>query len=159
MGKVFVVFILYSFLSALLRLESKLIVEGLAACRTPVSVIRGIFRVRNVRTRKIRYEPGKFVTNSENSLRTNEFSEFVTYERGKFVTNPENSLRTRKIRYELGKFPLITLASLHAATISLDSSLKRAERNKYKMKTTITFPICYLLIYGNYARKPLFQHE
>jgi hypothetical protein len=49
MWKVIVVFILYLFLSALLRLESKLIV---AACRD-ASVIRGIFRVRNVRTRKI----------------------------------------------------------------------------------------------------------
>jgi hypothetical protein len=67
-----------------------------------------------------------------------EFSEFVTYELEKFVTNSENSLRTRKI-------PLITLAFLHAATISLDSSLKRAERNLSKMKTTITFPICNLL--------------
>jgi hypothetical protein len=46
MGKVIVVFILYLFLSALLRLESKLIV---AACRD-ASVIRGIFRVRNVGT-------------------------------------------------------------------------------------------------------------
>jgi hypothetical protein len=46
------------------------------------------------------------------------------------------TLRTRKI-------PLFTLASIHAATIySLDSSLKRAERHMYKMKTTITFPIC-----------------
>jgi hypothetical protein len=42
------------------------------------------------------------------------------------------------------KIPLIILASLHAASISLDSSLKRAERNKYKMKTTITFHICLL---------------
>jgi hypothetical protein len=42
MGRVIVVFILYLFLSALLRLESKLIV---AACRD-ASVIRGIFRVR-----------------------------------------------------------------------------------------------------------------
>jgi hypothetical protein len=49
MGKGIVVFILYKFLSALLRLESKLIV---AACRD-ASVIREIFRVRNVRTRKI----------------------------------------------------------------------------------------------------------
>jgi hypothetical protein len=39
MGKVIVVIILYVFLSALLRLESKLIV---AACRD-ASVIRGIF--------------------------------------------------------------------------------------------------------------------
>jgi hypothetical protein len=44
MGKVIVVFILYLFLSALLRLESKLI---FAAC-VDASVIRGIFRVRNV---------------------------------------------------------------------------------------------------------------
>jgi hypothetical protein len=56
MGKVIVVFILDKFHSALLRLESKLIV---AACRD-ASVIRGIFRVRNVRTRKN-------VRNSENS--------------------------------------------------------------------------------------------
>jgi hypothetical protein len=48
------------------------------------SVIRGILRVRTLRTREN-------VTNSENSL--------------------------------------ITLASIHAATISLDSSLQRAERN------------------------------
>jgi hypothetical protein len=47
------------------------------------------------------------------------------------------TLRTRKI-------PLITLESLHAATISLDSSLKRAEKSLYKLKTTITFPICNL---------------
>jgi hypothetical protein len=45
MGKVLVVFILDKCLSALLRLESKLIV---AAC-WDASVIRGIFRVRNVR--------------------------------------------------------------------------------------------------------------
>jgi hypothetical protein len=32
----------------------------------------------------------------------------------------------------------------YAATISLDSSLKRAERSLYKMKTTITFHICNL---------------
>jgi hypothetical protein len=50
MGKGIVVIILYLFLSALLRLESKLIV---VACRD-ARVIRGIFRVRNVRTRKIR---------------------------------------------------------------------------------------------------------
>jgi hypothetical protein len=56
MGKAIVVFILYKFLSALLRLESKLIV---AACMD-ASVIRGIFRIRNVRTRKIRYKLGKF---------------------------------------------------------------------------------------------------
>jgi hypothetical protein len=52
MGKVLVVFILDKCLSALLRLESKLIV---AACWNP-SAIKGIFRVpnvRNVRTRKI----------------------------------------------------------------------------------------------------------
>jgi hypothetical protein len=41
--------------------------------------------------------------------------------------------------------PLITLASRHAATISLDSSLKRADRNTYKMMTTITLPICNLI--------------
>jgi hypothetical protein len=46
---------LNKFLSALLRLESKLIV---AACGD-ASVIKGIFRVRNVRTRKIRFELGK----------------------------------------------------------------------------------------------------
>jgi hypothetical protein len=34
----------------------------------------------------------------------------------------ERNVRTRKI-------PLITLAPIHAATFSLDSSLKRAERN------------------------------
>jgi hypothetical protein len=45
MVKGIVVFILYKFLSALLRLESKLIV---AACRD-ASVIRGIFRVRTLR--------------------------------------------------------------------------------------------------------------
>jgi hypothetical protein len=50
MGKDIVVIILGLFLSALLRLESKLIV---AAC-SDASVKRGIFRVRNVRTRKIR---------------------------------------------------------------------------------------------------------
>jgi hypothetical protein len=36
--------------------------------------------------------------------------------------------------------PLITLASQHATTISLDSSLRRAER----MKAEIPFPICKL---------------
>jgi hypothetical protein len=46
MGKVLVVSILDKCLSALLRLESKLIV---AACRD-ASVIRGIFRVRTLRT-------------------------------------------------------------------------------------------------------------
>jgi hypothetical protein len=45
------------------------------------------------------------------------------------------TLRTRKI-------PLITLASQHAATIILGSSLKRAERHFSKMKMTSTFPIC-----------------
>jgi hypothetical protein len=50
MGKVIVVFILYLFLSALLRLESKLIV---AACRD-ASVIRGIFWVRTLRSTKWR---------------------------------------------------------------------------------------------------------
>jgi hypothetical protein len=73
---------LYKFLSAYLRLESKLIV---AACRD-ASVIRGI-------------------------------SEFVHCR---------------------------TLASQHAATISLDSSLKKAERHLCKMMTTITFHICNL---------------
>jgi hypothetical protein len=48
MGKVIVVFILDKFLSALLRLEAKLIV---AACRD-ASVIRGIFRVRNEFSKK-----------------------------------------------------------------------------------------------------------
>jgi hypothetical protein len=43
MGKVIVVIILYVFLSALLRLESKLIV---AACRD-ASVIRGIFHTNS----------------------------------------------------------------------------------------------------------------
>jgi hypothetical protein len=76
MGTVIVVFILDNFFSALLRLESKLIV---VACRD-ASVIRGIFRVRTLQT----------------------------------------------------------------ATISLDSSFKRAERKLSKMKTTITFPICNL---------------
>jgi hypothetical protein len=47
MGKV-IVFILDKFLSALLRLEAKLIV---AACRD-ASVIRGIFRVRNEFSKK-----------------------------------------------------------------------------------------------------------
>jgi hypothetical protein len=37
-----------------------------------------------------------------------------------------------------------TLASRHAATISLDSSLKRADSHKHKMMTTITFHICNL---------------
>jgi hypothetical protein len=91
---------------------------GFPGCRPPhwrmfryrghnwdASVIRGIFRVRNVIFRV-----------------RNVFAEFV---------------RTRKI-------PLITLASQHAATISLDSSLKRAERHLSKMKTTCTFPICNL---------------
>jgi hypothetical protein len=82
MWKVIVVIILYKFLSALLRLESKLIV---AACRDG-SVIRGI-------------------------------SQFVH---------------------------CLTQASQHAATISLDSSLKRAERHLYKIMTTITFHICNL---------------
>jgi hypothetical protein len=45
MGKSIVVFILFKVLSALLRLESKLIV---AACRD-ASVIRGIFRVCTLR--------------------------------------------------------------------------------------------------------------
>jgi hypothetical protein len=44
MGKGIVVFILYKYLSGILKLESKVIV---AACRD-ASVIRGIFRVRNV---------------------------------------------------------------------------------------------------------------
>jgi hypothetical protein len=56
MGKGIVVFILYKYLSALLRLECKLI--G-AACKD-ASVIRGIFRVRNVFSEFVRYEPGKF---------------------------------------------------------------------------------------------------
>jgi hypothetical protein len=55
MGKVIVVFILVLFFSALLRLESKLIV---ASCRD-ASVIRGIFRVRNVFSEFVRYELGK----------------------------------------------------------------------------------------------------
>jgi hypothetical protein len=82
MGKGIVVIILYKCLSALLWLESKLIV---AAC-WDASV--------------------RQCTNSE--------------------------------------IPLITLASLHAATISLDSSLKRAEWHLYKMMTTIPLPICNL---------------
>jgi hypothetical protein len=53
MGKVIVVFILDKLLWALLRLVSKLIVAD-------ASEIRGIFRVRDLRTRKIRYELGKF---------------------------------------------------------------------------------------------------
>jgi hypothetical protein len=61
MGKGIVAFIVGWFLSALLRLESELIV---AECMD-ASVIRGSFRVRNARTRKIPYELGKFVTNSE----------------------------------------------------------------------------------------------
>jgi hypothetical protein len=56
MGKVIVVNILCQFLSALLRLESKLIV---AACRD-ASVIRVIFRVRNVFSEFVRYNLGKF---------------------------------------------------------------------------------------------------
>jgi hypothetical protein len=80
MGKVIVVIILYVFLSAPLRLESKLIV---AACRD-ASVIRKVFD-----------------TNAE-------FFEFVS-------------------------------------KISLASSLKRADRNTYKMMTTITLPICNLI--------------
>jgi hypothetical protein len=82
MWKVIVDIILCLCLSALLRLESKLIV---AACRD-TSVIRGI-------------------------------SEFVHCR---------------------------TLASRHAATISFDSSLKRADRHKHKMMTPITFHICNL---------------
>jgi hypothetical protein len=56
MGKGIIVFILYKYLSALLRLESKLIV---AACRD-ASVIRGIFRVRNLFSEFVRYELEKF---------------------------------------------------------------------------------------------------
>jgi hypothetical protein len=56
MGKVIVVFILDKFLTALLRLESKLIV---AACRDAI-VIRVIFRVRNEFSEFVRYELGKF---------------------------------------------------------------------------------------------------
>jgi hypothetical protein len=82
MGKGIVVIILYKCLSALLRLESKLIV---VACRD-ASVIRGI-------------------------------SEFVQCR---------------------------TLAYQHAATISLDSSLKRADKHLYKIMTTIPLPICNL---------------
>jgi hypothetical protein len=37
-----------------------------------------------------------------------------------------------------------TLASQHAATISSDSSFKRAEKHLYKMMTTIPLPICNL---------------
>jgi hypothetical protein len=77
MGKGIVVYILYLFLSALWRIESKLII---AACRD-ASVIRGNFRVRNVILRVRNVFSSSYVTNS------------------------------------------------HAATISLDSSLKRAERN------------------------------
>jgi hypothetical protein len=57
--------------------------------------------------------------------------------RGIFRVRTLQTLPTRKI-------PPITLASQHAATISLDSSLRRAERHLSKMKTTITFPICNL---------------
>jgi hypothetical protein len=79
---------------------------------------------------------------------------FTCFSKCLFVTNSENSIRIWKIRYELGKFPLITLASLHDATISLDSSLNRAERNKYKMKTTIIFPICNLFhLWSNLTQK------
>jgi hypothetical protein len=74
MGKGIVVFILDKFLSALLRLESKLIV---AACRD-ASVIRGIF------------------------------SKFVTF------------FRVRTLRHT---------GVPTCRTISLDSSLKRAEKN------------------------------
>jgi hypothetical protein len=66
-------------------------------------------RVRNVRTRKN-------VTNSEN----------FRYELG-------------KLRYELGKIPLITLVSLHAPSISLDSSLKRAEKKQDQNDDDNTF--------------------
>jgi hypothetical protein len=44
----------------------------------------------------------------------------------------------------VSKITLITLASRHAATISLESSLKRADRNTYRMMT-ITLPICNLI--------------
>jgi hypothetical protein len=53
MGKVIVVFILDKLLSALLRLESKLIVAD-------ASVIRGIFRVRNEFFEFVSHELGKF---------------------------------------------------------------------------------------------------
>jgi hypothetical protein len=52
------------------------------------------------------------------------------------------------------EIPLITLTSLHAATISLDSSLKRADRNTYKMMTTITFHICNLIHLWPYCILP-----
>jgi hypothetical protein len=104
MGKVIVVIILYVFLSALLRLESKLIV---AACQD-ASVIREIFDTNS--------DP---ILQRYAAKRGTEVSEFVS------------------------KIPPITLASRHAATISL--SLKRADRNTYKMMTTITLPICNLI--------------
>jgi hypothetical protein len=68
----------------------------------------------------------------------------VTYELRKRYELGKLRYEIGKLRYELGKIPLITLAPLHAATIRLDSSLKRAERNKTKMMTTIPFPICNL---------------
>jgi hypothetical protein len=117
MGKVIVVIILYVFLSALLRLESELIV---AACRD-ASVIRGIFD-----------------TNSENSEFVSSFEFRFRVSVPSFDTNAENSEFVSKI-------PLIILASRHDATISLDSSLKRANRNTNKMMTTITLPICNLI--------------
>jgi hypothetical protein len=128
MWKVIDVFILYLFLSALLRLESKpkasFIEVGLSrgysytqwTLRKPLENPWGVGLSHYVSTTLIVYETG------HNGC-------------GMCCGN----VRTRKI-------PLITLASLHAATISLDSSLKRAERNKYKMKTTITFHICVLFL-------------
>jgi regulator of replication initiation timing len=50
------------------------------------------------------------------------------------------------VRYELGKFRNFLssyVTYVHAATISLDSSLKRANRHKHKMMTN-TFHICNL---------------
>jgi hypothetical protein len=67
--------------------------------------------------------------------------EFVTKELGKPLRTRKITLRTWKMTLQTRKIPLITLASLHAATVSLDSSLKRAERNKTKM---MTLPICNL---------------
>jgi hypothetical protein len=68
MGKVLVVFILDKCLSALLRLESKLIV---AAFRD-ASVIRGIFRVRTLRTLRTRKIP--LITLASQHLKVQNFT-------------------------------------------------------------------------------------
>jgi hypothetical protein len=56
------------------------------------------------------------------------------------------------------EIPLITLVSLHAATISLYSSLKRADRHKHKMMTTITFHICNLFHLCRYRYARMLRH-